>query len=49
MRLAKHFAGYDETRNEAASDVNADGAVTQKDLLRLVKFFSGYDVKLGEK
>ncbi|MBQ2942391.1 MAG: hypothetical protein IJD97_09160 [Clostridia bacterium] len=47
LRLAKHFSGFADEIDEAASDVNGDGEVTRADLLRLAKYFSGFDVELG--
>ena len=35
-------------RNSIPGDVTSDGEVNRFDLLRLVKYFSGFDVTLGE-
>ena len=36
-----------EQTDEAAADVTGDGKLTRNDLLRLAKYFSGFDVVLG--
>ena len=48
MSNIKHFSGFTVEIDEVAADVTADGKVTRNDLLRLAKYFSGFDVALGK-